>query len=108
MITNLAGLWLPLLLQSAVVQAPTQTAADAAAVPASDAATAAGTAQAVKITDKNHPDYVRCRSEQVIGSLAKRKKTCLTNREWEEIARTGNRGTRDIVDSQQVGMNPNQ
>jgi hypothetical protein len=57
------------------------------------------------ITDKSHPEYVRCRSERVIGSLAKRKKTCMTNREWEAIARTGNRGARDIVESQQVGMN---
>lgn len=58
-----------------------------------------------EITDKSHPDYVRCRSEREIGSLAKRKKTCMTNREWELAARTGNRGARDIVESQQVGMN---
>ncbi|WP_086617038.1 hypothetical protein [Erythrobacter tepidarius] len=62
-------------------------------------------AAAEEITDKNHPEYVRCRSERVIGSLAKRKKTCMTNREWEIAARTGNRGARDIVESQQVGMN---
>lgn len=65
-----------------------------------DAATAAQ-----PITDKSHPDYVRCRSERVIGSLAKRTKTCKTNREWEVASRVGNRGARDIVESQQVGMN---
>ncbi len=57
------------------------------------------------VTDKSDPEYVRCRSDRVIGSLAKRKKTCMTNREWEVAARTGNRGARDIVESQQVGMN---
>lgn len=62
-------------------------------------------ATAPPITDKSHPNYVRCRSERVIGSLAKRTKTCKTNREWEAVARVGNRGARDIVESQQVGMN---
>lgn len=57
------------------------------------------------ITDKNHPEFMRCRSERVIGSLAKRNKTCMTNREWEVASRTGNRGARDIIESQQVGMN---
>ena len=32
-----------------------------------------------KITDKSHPDYVRCKSEAVLGSRAKRKRTCMTN-----------------------------
>lgn len=66
-------------------------------------ATAPSTAE--PITDKTHPDYMRCRSERVIGSLAKRKKTCMTNREWEMASRVGNQGARDIVQSQQVGMN---
>lgn len=57
------------------------------------------------ITDRSHPDYVRCKSQRVIGSLAKRTKTCMTNREWEAATRTGNRGARDIVESQQVGIN---
>ena len=65
----------------------------------------ATTTAAAPITDKSHPDYMRCRSERVIGSLAKRKKTCMTNREWEMASRVGNQGARDIVQSQQVGMN---
>lgn len=75
----------------------------AAAAPASTDAPAAAQSD-LPVTDKNHPDFVRCRSSRVIGSLAKRTKTCMTNKEWEEVARTGNRGARDIVESQQVGM----
>ena len=41
--------------------------------------------EAVKITDKNHPDFVRCRTEDVIGSRAKKKRMCMTNRQWLEI-----------------------
>ena len=51
-----------------------------------------------KITDRSHPDYVRCRTERVIGSLAKRKKTCMTNREWAEVAREGNAFANEMVD----------
>ena len=93
-----------LLLQAAAAtpeQEPEQQAADTAATTQETAKLAS----AGEITDKSHPDYVRCRSEREIGSLAKRKKTCMTNREWELAARTGNRGARDIVESQQVGMN---
>lgn len=60
-----------------------------------------------KITDRSHPDYVRCRREPVIGSRAKFTKRCFTNREWDEIARTGNAGTRRIVDSHQGGLTSN-
>jgi hypothetical protein len=68
-------------------------------------AIADGASQQAPITDRSHPDYVRCRSQRVIGSLAKRTKTCMTNREWETASRVGNRGARDIVESQQVGIN---
>lgn len=57
-----------------------------------------------KITDKDHPDYVKCRTEKVIGSLAKRKKTCLTNRQWEEFARRGNENARRTVEENAAGM----
>lgn len=61
-------------------------------------------AEPEEITDRNHPDYVRCRREPVIGSLAKFTRRCFTNREWEEIARVGNSGSRSIVDSARSGM----
>lgn len=57
-----------------------------------------------KITDKKHPDYVRCKSEPVIGSLAKRKRTCLTNRQWELNARDGNDTSREFIQQQQAGF----
>ncbi|MEM6827709.1 MAG: hypothetical protein AAF553_07175 [Pseudomonadota bacterium] len=59
-----------------------------------------------KITDKKHPDYVRCKSESVIGSRAKRKRTCMTNREWALSSRRGNEATRDFVGDNQAGFQP--
>ena len=63
--------------------------------------------ETAKITDKDHPDYVKCRTERVIGSLAKRKKTCLTNRQWEEFARRGNENARRTVEDNAAGMTGN-
>ena len=63
--------------------------------------------ESAKITDKDHPDYVKCRTEKVIGSLAKRKKTCLTNRQWEEFARRGNENARRTVEDNAAGMTGN-
>jgi hypothetical protein len=59
-----------------------------------------------KITDKSHPDYVRCKSESVIGSRARRKRTCMTNREWAVTARRGNEASRDFVGDNQAGFQP--
>ncbi|MDG5749074.1 hypothetical protein P8Q88_12895 [Qipengyuania sp. XHP0207] len=64
----------------------------------------AGVEQTAKITDKDHPDFVKCRTERVIGSLAKRKKTCLTNRQWEEFARRGNENARRTVEENAAGL----
>ncbi len=105
MILSFAAALSALLLQTAdtaPATAPKDTAEQRATAASANGTT--NTAAAPAITDKDHPDYVRCRSEKVIGSLAKRKKTCMTNREWEVAARVGNRGARDIVESQQVGM----
>ena len=60
--------------------------------------------EAEEITDRSHPDYMRCRRESVIGSHARKRRVCMTNREWELAASTGNSGAREIVDSQQVGI----
>ncbi|MEO1043864.1 MAG: hypothetical protein AAFX04_00315 [Pseudomonadota bacterium] len=57
-----------------------------------------------KITDRSHPDYVRCKSERVMGSLAKRKRTCMTNRQWEQTARDGNDLSREWIQQQQDGF----
>ncbi|WP_422342642.1 hypothetical protein [Parasphingorhabdus sp.] len=59
-----------------------------------------------KITDRNHPDFVRCRSEPIIGSLSRKRRTCMTNAEWKETNRKGNRASRDFVDDNQQGFAP--
>ena len=61
-----------------------------------------------KITDKRHPDYVRCKSQSVIGSRAKRKRSCMTNREWKLVQRKGNDATRDFVGDNQPGFQSGQ
>ena len=76
-----------------VVATPVQgTAADEA-----QATTQQAAPKPEKITDRNHPDYVRCRREAVIGSRARFTKRCFTNREWEQISARGNEASRQIV-----------
>ena len=62
-----------------------------------------GVAQSVGVTHEDHPDFIKCRMERVLGSLAKRRKTCLTNRQWEEFARRGNDNARKTVEQWAVG-----
>lgn len=59
-----------------------------------------------KITDRRHPDYVRCRSEPIIGSLARKKRVCMTNREWALHNREGSKRSREFVDDNQAGFAP--
>lgn len=65
-------------------------------------------AEAAKITDKNHPDYVKCRTESVIGSRAKKRKVCMTNAQWAEVARNGNERANKLVESGRAGMDGGQ
>ncbi len=62
-----------------------------------------------KITDRRHPDYVRCRSEPIIGSLAKKRRICMTNNEWAAYTRTGSQNAKEFVEDNQPGfmMTPN-
>ncbi len=59
-------------------------------------------AEPEKITDKSHPDYVRCRTESIIGSLARKNKVCMTNKEWAEARKNGNRFATDMIGSIQA------
>ena len=78
------------------------------AIPAAAQDAAPDAVQApAKITDKNHPDFVRCRTEPVIGSRAKKRRTCLTNRQWEEFARRGNDVARRTVEENAAGITTN-
>ena len=58
-----------------------------------------------KITDRRHPDYVRCRSEPIIGSLAKKRRVCMTNAQWTEYTRSGSRDAQQFVQDMQTGLN---
>jgi hypothetical protein len=81
--------------------APSSTAVEAVKNDAPKAdAPKAETAKATpdgKITDKNHPDYVRCRSEPVLNSRAARVKICRTNKEWAQASREGSRQTQEFL-----------
>ncbi len=59
-----------------------------------------------KITDRKHPDYVRCRSEPIIGTLARKKRVCMTNREWAAHNREGSKRSREFVDDNQPSFAP--
>ncbi|MEL7218540.1 MAG: hypothetical protein AAGK01_08935 [Pseudomonadota bacterium] len=58
----------------------------------------------VKITDKRHPDYVKCKRESVIGSRARKRKVCKTNRQWVLDARDGNKHTREVIEANTAGF----
>lgn len=60
-----------------------------------------------KITDKNHPEYIRCRTESVIGSRAKKRRVCLTNAEWARVGREGNAVADRLVEDMASGMTGN-
>ena len=62
-----------------------------------------------KKVDRRHPNYVRCRTEPIIGSLARKRRICMTNAEWTEYIRTGSRNAKEFVDDSQPGfmMTPN-
>lgn len=60
-----------------------------------------------KITDKKHPQYIKCRTESVIGSRAKKRRVCLTNAEWDRVAREGNSTADKLVEDMASGMTGN-
>lgn len=55
-----------------------------------------------KITDRRHPEFVRCRSESIIGKLARKRKICMTNKQWAEARKSGNRLATDMIGSIQT------
>jgi len=60
-----------------------------------------------KITDRRDPNFVRCRSEPVIGSRVKKKRICLTNRQWKQFNAEGNRRANELVKDHQSGSTSN-
>ena len=59
----------------------------------------------VKITDKRHPDYVKCKRESVIGSRARKRKVCKTNKQWAVDTRKGNQHSRELIEANSPGFN---
>ncbi|QJB69109.1 hypothetical protein [Parasphingorhabdus halotolerans] len=58
-----------------------------------------------KITDRSHPDYIRCRSEPIIGSLSRKNRVCMTNREWVAYTQKGSAESREMLEGLQSGAN---
>ena len=85
-----------------------QAAPEAKAEPAVEAKPAAEIEvvekKPVKITDKSHPDYVKCKRESVIGSRARKRKVCKTNRQWVLDSRQGNQHSRDVIEANTAGF----
>ena len=57
-----------------------------------------------KITDRRHPDYIRCRSEPIIGTLAKKRRVCMTNSQWAAHIQEGNKRANELMNDFQGGM----
>ena len=45
-----------------------------------------------------------CRTEKVIGSRAKKRRICMTERQWREVAYRGGNFSRALVESGRSGM----
>lgn len=46
----------------------------------------------------NHPYYITCRRDPVMGSLARKLRVCRTNEQWKNFAASGNDEARAILD----------
>ncbi len=94
-----------ILVQALIIGAFSATALNAPAAMAADSNKAeTQSKKPKKITDRRHPDYVRCRSEPVIGSLTKKNRVCMTNAEWTHYIRTGSRDANQFVEDMQTGL----
>ncbi|MBS0255613.1 MAG: hypothetical protein JSS36_10525 [Proteobacteria bacterium] len=48
---------------------------------------------------RSDPNYIRCVSQEQIGSLVQSNYVCHTNRQWTEIEEAANKNARDTVDA---------
>lgn len=67
-------------------------------------ADAGSSAETAAAEDTAEDKKLICRTEKVIGSRAKRRKTCLTKRQWERVATKGNAFSRALVEGAASGM----
>ena len=47
---------------------------------------------------RDHPYYITCRRDAVIGSLARKLRVCRTNEQWKSFAASGNDEGRAVID----------
>lgn len=52
---------------------------------------------------RDHPNYIRCTTEEETGSLVRKRSTCRTNAEWRRIEDGGERAAREMVEELQKG-----
>lgn len=53
--------------------------------------------EAEETLSRSDPNYVRCRTRRVTGSNARRERICMTNQQWEQMARHGNEDAENIL-----------
>lgn len=46
---------------------------------------------------RSDPNYIRCQTRRVTGSNARRLRVCMTNQQWEQMARQGNDDAENVL-----------
>ncbi|OHD06656.1 hypothetical protein [Sphingopyxis sp. RIFCSPHIGHO2_12_FULL_65_19] len=46
-----------------------------------------------------HPDFIKCRKIDEVGSLVKKARVCHTNEQWKKLWAQGNQDSRDTMDA---------
>lgn len=46
-----------------------------------------------------HPDFIKCRKIEEVGSLVKKARVCHTNQQWKQLWVQGNQDSRDTMDA---------
>lgn len=52
-----------------------------------------------QLVSSNHPDFIRCRKLDVVGSLVKKTRVCRTNEQWRIASDVGNQNARDTQEA---------
>ena len=53
--------------------------------------------EAEETLSRSDPNYIRCQTRRVTGSNARRERICMTNRQWDQMARHGNDDAENIL-----------
>ncbi len=52
---------------------------------------------------RDHPNYIRCKRSDEIGSLVRKKTECRTNQDWTRVDEEGNRAAREATEGLNKG-----